>query len=161
MHPQELYIIFWAIWFELLCRYWNPHQVEDILFIACCLQAWRTSDQLESEGWWCWLPLTSPPTNQKNVHELITIPERHSLILSLKTFPWKPYRSPGLLSISDLDFLLCVFNKDCTFLQHNRSVSADWLCCEQESGPKSGSATESIQTSLNRCHARYQSKLTD
>ena len=26
---------------------------------------------LESEGWWCWLPLTSPPTNQKNVHELI------------------------------------------------------------------------------------------
>ena len=123
--PQGLEIILWAIWFELFCRYWNPHQVEDILFIACYLKAWRISDQLESEGWWCRLPLTSPPTNQKNVHELITIPESHSLILSLKTFPWKPYRNPGLLSTSDLDFLLGVFNKHCTFLQHNRLVSAD------------------------------------
>ena len=25
-----------------------------------------------TEGWWCWLLLTSPPTHQKNVHELIT-----------------------------------------------------------------------------------------
>ena len=161
MPPQGLEIIFWAIWFELFCRYWNPHQVEDVLFIAYCLKAWRISDQLESEGWWCRLPLTSPPTNQKNIHELITIPERPSLILSLKTFPWKPYRSTGLLSTSDLDFLPDVFNKHCTFLQHNRLVSADWLCCEQERGLKSGSATESIQTSLSRCHACYQSKLTD
>ena len=55
------------------CRYWNSHQVEDILFIACCLQAWRTSDQLESEGWWCWLPLTTPPPkNQKNIDKMFT-----------------------------------------------------------------------------------------
>ena len=26
----------------------------------------------ESEGWQCWLPLISPPTNQKNIHKLIT-----------------------------------------------------------------------------------------
>ena len=26
----------------------------------------------ELEGWWCWLPITSPPTNQKNSHELTT-----------------------------------------------------------------------------------------
>ena len=26
--PQELQVISWAIAFELLCRYWNPHQVE-------------------------------------------------------------------------------------------------------------------------------------
>ena len=32
----------------------------------------KTPDQLEAEVWWCWLPLTPPPTNQKKVHELIT-----------------------------------------------------------------------------------------
>ena len=106
MSPQGLEIILWAIWFELFCRYWNPHQVEDILFIACYLKAWRISDQLESEGWWCRLPLTSPPTNQKNVHELITIPESHSLILSLKTFPWKLAASLCLLNTNCLDSLL-------------------------------------------------------
>ena len=31
----------------------------------------QTPDQLELEGWWCWLLLTSPPTNQKNVPKLI------------------------------------------------------------------------------------------
>ena len=39
---------------------------------VCCPQALRPQTQLEPEGWWCWLPLTSPPTNQKNVRELIT-----------------------------------------------------------------------------------------
>ena len=32
---------------------------------------------LEPEGWWYWLLITSPPTNQKNVHELITLSLNH------------------------------------------------------------------------------------
>ena len=48
--------------FELFCRYWNPHQVGEVNCIYC---------QLKPEGWWCWLPLASPPVNQKNAHELI------------------------------------------------------------------------------------------
>ena len=31
----------------------------------------QTLDWLEPEGWWCWLPMTSPPTNQKNVCKVI------------------------------------------------------------------------------------------
>ena len=57
--------------FELFCRDWNPLQVgevnDDMLPTST-----ETPDQLELEGWWCRLLLTSPPTNQKNVHELIT-----------------------------------------------------------------------------------------
>ena len=29
-------------------------------------------EQLEPEGLWCWLPLASPPANQRRVHELTT-----------------------------------------------------------------------------------------
>ena len=32
----------------------------------------NTPDPLEPAWWWCWFPITSPPTNQKNVHELVT-----------------------------------------------------------------------------------------
>ena len=32
----------------------------------------QSPDGLEPEGWWCRLPVTSPPANQKNVHKLIT-----------------------------------------------------------------------------------------
>ena len=54
---------------ELFCRYWNPHQVGEV---NCLLStSTETPDGLEPEGWWCWLPPTSPPTNQKNVHQLI------------------------------------------------------------------------------------------
>ena len=31
----------------------------------------ETPDPLEQEDWWCWLLLTSPPTHQNKVHELI------------------------------------------------------------------------------------------
>ena len=30
----------------------------------------KTPGQLQLESWWCWLPITSPPTDWKNVHEL-------------------------------------------------------------------------------------------
>ena len=33
----------------------------------------QTPDQLETEDWWCWLSLASPPTNQKNVQELVKL----------------------------------------------------------------------------------------
>ena len=39
------------------------------------------------------LPITSPATNQKNVHEPITPNPSPSFTLSLKTFPWKTLRS--------------------------------------------------------------------
>ena len=61
--------------FELFCRYWNPRRVGEV---DCVLPTSReTPDGLEPEGWWCRLPLTSPPANQKNVHELITPPLSH------------------------------------------------------------------------------------
>ena len=44
----------------------------------------KTPDLLERESWWCWLLVTSPPTNQKNVHELIMPSLNHYY----KTFPY-------------------------------------------------------------------------
>lgn len=32
----------------------------------------ETPDLLEPQGWWLWLPTTSPPTSQENIHELIS-----------------------------------------------------------------------------------------
>ena len=45
------------------------------------LTSTETPDWLELDRWWCWLPITSTTTNQKNVdgHKLIT----HSVTLSL------------------------------------------------------------------------------
>ena len=55
---------------ELLGRGWNPHQMGKV---NCMLPtSMQTPGQLELEGWWFWFPLNSSPTNQKNVHELIT-----------------------------------------------------------------------------------------
>ena len=56
--------------FELFCRYRNPHQTGAVNWVLPT--STETPDRLEPKGWWCWLPLTSPPYHQKNVHELIT-----------------------------------------------------------------------------------------
>ena len=62
--------------FELLCRDYNPHPVEDGDYMLTT--STETPDWLEPEGWWLRFlkhhPVTSPSTNQKNVHELITHP---------------------------------------------------------------------------------------
>ena len=53
----------------MFCSYWNPHQVEKV---NCMLPtSTETMNHLEPQCWWCWLSVTSPPINQKNVHELI------------------------------------------------------------------------------------------
>ena len=58
------------MFFELFCRYWNPHQVVEL--IVCCLQA-----HIPQTGWNQKVndvdsKTTSPPTDQKNVQELAT-----------------------------------------------------------------------------------------
>ena len=104
----------------------------------------KSQDRLEPEGWWCWLPITSPPTNQKNVHELITHPATLSLSLSLKTFPWKP--SGGVRAFWALATwtpCLAPCDKHCPFLHHNL-VSVDWLyCMHGRADPGFGSFTPS------------------
>ena len=55
---------------ELFCRHWIPHQAGEVN--SMLLTSLQTPEGLEPVGWWCWLPITSPPTNQKIVHELTT-----------------------------------------------------------------------------------------
>ena len=83
--------------FELFCRYWNPHQVGEV---NCRLRTstW-TPDWLEP-GWWCWLLIPSLPTNQKNVHELVTHPATLSLILSFKNLSLKAIGELGVFEHS-------------------------------------------------------------
>lgn len=84
--------------------------------------------RLEPEIWWLRFPkhhpVTSPPTNQKEVHEL----GPSSQILPLKILPWKPLGSWDLLSTSCLFSSLAACNKHCIFLHYN-TVSTNWLCC--------------------------------
>jgi len=104
---------------ELLCRLWNLHQVGEMNWIL-------PPDCPEIEGWWCWLLITSPPTNQKNVQKLTTHLTTVCLTLSLKTFPWKPLGSLSLLSTSYLHSVPGAHRKCCALL-HQDLVSLDWL----------------------------------
>lgn len=83
--------------------------------------------------------MTSPPTKQKNIRQLIIHPVTLSLTLSLKTVSQKPSGNLGLLSSSGLDSLLGAYNERRTFLHHN--PVSDQLCCVRASGPKCGSVT--------------------
>jgi len=82
--------------------------------------------------------ISASPTNQKNVHELITHPTA--------SLPY-PSGSSGLLSTSCLDSLLGICNRHYTFLHHNR-VSVDWLFYSQVSGPIFSNRTVFIMAPL-------------
>lgn len=72
--------------FDLFYRYWNPHQVKEV---TCKLPtSTLTSDGLELEGGWCRLPVTTPPTNEKNVHKLI-MPPLWSVAIRPLTTPFR------------------------------------------------------------------------
>ena len=63
--------------FKQFCRNWthppSPALSLPVGEVDCLLPARiLTPHQLEPEGWWCWLLVTSPPTNQKNVPALST-----------------------------------------------------------------------------------------
>ena len=49
-------------------------------------------------GWngWCWLPITSPPTNQENVHELIMPSLNHCYKTSRSTLQGKTHSIEGV-----------------------------------------------------------------
>ena len=55
--------------FELFHRYWSLHQVGKVNYAP---HKHAYPRPIGTRSWWCWFPLTSPPTNQKNVPELIT-----------------------------------------------------------------------------------------
>ena len=83
----------------------STHQGEE----ANCMlpTSTKTPDQLDPEVWWRWnWPLiTSPSTNQKDIHELIkhlSTPLPHPVF---KDLPWKSSRSSGIFSNSCLDSL--------------------------------------------------------
>ena len=64
------------------------------------------SDWLETKGWLCWLLITSPPMNQKNVHKLITHPTTPFPHLIFKTFSSQPSGNSRILSPGCMDYLL-------------------------------------------------------
>ena len=112
-------------------------QVEEVNCMLPTSTCW-----LEPEGWWCWLPITSP-TNQKNVHGWSHTQQPPPLTLFLKTFVWKTVGSSGLLSTSHQDFLFGTSNKCYTFLHHN-TVSVVWLYLTWVSGHTFGSVAKII-----------------
>ena len=51
---QGLWIIFWVISRELVCRYWNPHQVDEVNYMMSRMYSWHKLPQfqeLASKAW--------------------------------------------------------------------------------------------------------------
>ena len=119
---------------ELFCRYWNPHQVGDVNSI--CSQAHKPSGWLEPKGWCCWLPITTPPTNQKNVHELTTHPNPLPHFLIFKNLSLKASREFGPFEYSSCqNFLRGTCSK---LFPSPRPAVRDWLHCVWVSRPPPG-----------------------
>ena len=116
--PQGLYVMFWAMSFELFCRYWNPIRWKKLT--VCCPQAWRPQitwnkkvDDTDSQ-----LPYYQPV--RRVAMSWSHAPQSSSLTLSEKRFLesflavqafqalaiWTPYLAPS--------------NIHCTFLGVSR-----------------------------------------
>ena len=103
--------------FELFWDQETPTRWEKL--VLWCLQV-LDQDWLELEGWWCWLPFTSPPTNQKNVHELITSTLNHYYKISHYCLQLGTHSFEG---ISPLLPSLSGKAKNCSFLPCQKTVS--------------------------------------
>ena len=81
--------------FELLCRYWNPHQVEKLNYTLPT--SMQTPDWLETEGWHADFRLAHHQWIPKIVHELMMPPRSLNSVNSSLTQPgwvtqsWRPY----------------------------------------------------------------------
>ena len=125
-----------------------------------------TPDWLEP-GWWCWLPITSP-TDQKNIHKLITHPTTLLPHPVFKDFTRKPSGSPGLLSTSCPGFLAwCpAINSSLSFT--TTGVSSLALCTDEWAQVWSGDSTITsllgcpitMQTCCYFFHLKFKTKLS-
>ena len=59
----------------LVNRYWKPHQMGEVNRMLPTSK--YNTNRLESGSWWCWLLITSPPTNQKKVCKLYKSSDSH------------------------------------------------------------------------------------
>ena len=84
--------------------------------------------------------VTSPSTNQRTVHKLITYPRTPLPHLSFKKAFLKPTWELGCFEYELPGLFLVPYNKHCNFLHHS-PVSVDWLYCIPSKGPKFGSLT--------------------
>ena len=137
--------------FELFCRYWNPHRVEEV---NCMLPtSTQTPDGLEPEGWWRWLPVTSHQPIRRASTSWSHTPQPPLLPCLKKSFPESLQECSRLFSTSCLGSLLGSCNRCCPLLHHN-PVPGDWLYCLWASRPKCGSVTipEHVHPSKKKPH---------
>lgn len=115
--------VLWAVlWFT------NPSRWEKLT--VCFPQAWRPPDQLDPEGWWCWLWL--PHHHHFSGHPLADHTPTTLLphLVFKNIFSSKLLGELGSFKHSYLDCLLGTCHKCWTFLHHNL-VLVDWSCCTQ------------------------------
>ena len=78
-----------------------------------------------TRGWWCWLPLTSPPTSQKNVHKLIL--SSWAVTINLPTNP------PGWDSLEGISWLWPP-SSGSSFLSNPKPCLWDLIQCHSTEG---------------------------
>lgn len=120
--------------FELFCRYWNPYQVEEVNR-RLPTSTW-TPDRMKPEGWWCGLPVTSPPVHQEAVHKrtmpytlntirLLTTPSRAGQSFEGTSLQWPP------LSAKVWSHSLLRYSKLWVSIWHQWTEAKFWQHCHQ------------------------------